>query len=392
MERLRNNPLYVIVAAVVVLLIAYGISRLAATPDDVATVEPAKAEDNGKGIPKDKLKIGVLYISDPTKERSGYSYTHDIGIQEMQRNLGLSDEQIVRKVNVSDSDKAQTMAAIEECIAQGCNIIFTTSFGYMDATAEEAEMHPNVNFFHGTGFKSNNKNFNNYFGRIYQPRYLSGLVAGLKTKTGRIGYVAAMGSENSEVTGGIDAFAMGVHAVNPAARIYVKVTNSWFAPDTEKEAAEELLDMGCDVLSQHCDTEYPLELAEKHGAWGIGYNSDMRKQTPKAALASVIWHWGAFYTDVVQQLVDGTWQPHNYYEGMSEGLVGLTELSDENDAKVKEVVSAAEADILSGKQKVFTGEIPTNDGGSAGAAGVDFSDEEITGNIHWYYQNVEIVP
>ena len=392
MERLRNNPLYVIVAAVVVLLIAYGISRLAATPDDVATVEPAKAEDNGKGISKDKLKIGVLYISDPTKERSGYSYTHDIGIQEMQRNLGLSDEQIVRKVNVSDSDKAQTMAAIEECIAQGCNIIFTTSFGYMDATAEEAKMHPNVNFFHGTGFKSNNKNFNNYFGRIYQPRYLSGLVAGLKTKTGRIGYVAAMGSENSEVTGGIDAFAMGVHAVNPAARIYVKVTNSWFDPDKEKAAAEELLDMGCDVLSQHCDTEYPLELAEKHGVWGIGYNSDMRKQTPKAALASVIWHWGAFYTDVVQQLMDGTWQPHNYYEGMSEGLVGLTELSDENDAKVKEVVSSAEADILSGKQKVFTGEIPTNDGGSVGVAGVDFSDEEITGNIHWYYQNVEIVP
>lgn len=392
MEKLRNNPFYVLVAAVVVLLIACGISRLAATPDDVATVEPAKAEDNGKGISKDKLKIGVLYISDPTKERSGYSYTHDIGIQEMQRNLGLSDEQIVRKVNVSDSDKAQTMAAIEECIAQGCNIIFTTSFGYMDATAEEAEMHPNVNFFHGTGYKSNNKNFNNYFGRIYQPRYLSGLVAGLKTKTGKIGYVAAMGSENSEVTGGIDSFAMGVHAVNPAARIYVKVTNSWFAPDKEKAAAEELLDMGCDVLSQHCDTEYPLELAEKHGAWGIGYNSDMRKQTPKAALASVIWHWGAFYTDVVQQLVDGTWQPHNYYEGMSEGLVGLTELSDENDAKVKEVVSAAEADILSGKQKVFTGEIPTNDGGSAGAAGVDFSDEEITGNIHWYYQNVEIVP
>ena len=392
MERLRNNPLYVLVAAVVVLLFAYGISRLAATPDDVATVELAKAEDNGKGISKDKLKIGVLYISDPTKERSGYSYTHDIGIQEMQRNLGLSDEQIVRKVNVSDSDKAQTMAAIEECIAQGCNIIFTTSFGYMDATAEEAKMHPNVNFFHGTGFKSNNKNFNNYFGRIYQPRYLSGLVAGLKTKTGRIGYVAAMGSENSEVTGGIDAFAMGVHAVNPAARIYVKVTNSWFDPDKEKAAAEELLDMGCDVLSQHCDTEYPLELAEKHGVWGIGYNSDMRKQTPKAALASVIWHWGAFYTDVVQQLMDGTWQPHNYYEGMSEGLVGLTELSDENDAKVKEVVNSAEADILSGKQKVFTGEIPTNDGGSVGVAGVDFSDEEITGNIHWYYQNVEIVP
>ena len=392
MERLKNNPLYVIVAAAMVLLIAWGISRLAAVPDDVATVELAKTVDNANGIPKEKLKIGVLYISDPTKERSGYSYTHDIGIQEMQRNLGLADEQIVRKVNVSDSDKAQTMAAIEECIAQGCNIIFSTSFGYMDATAEEAEMHPNVHFFHGTGYKSNGKNFNNYFGRIYQPRYLSGLVAGMKTKTGKIGYVAAMGSENTEVTGGIDAFAMGVYAVNPAARVYVKVTNSWFAPDREKAAAKELLNMGCDVLSQHCDTEYPLELAEKHGAWGIGYNSDMRKQTPKAALASVIWHWGAFYTDVVQQLVDGTWQPHNYYEGMSEGLVGITELSDENDDKVKDVVSKAEADILAGRQKVFTGVIETNDGSSVGTAGADFSDADITGNIHWYFKNVELVP
>lgn len=379
---------------VILLLLATGTAILKFNTDfdDVAVAESAKETHNDKGIAKDKLKIGVLYISNPNEDGAGYSYTHDIGIQEMQRNLGLQEEQILRKVNVPDSDKEAAKKAMEECIAAGCNIIFATSFGYMDATYEEAEIHPNVYFFHGTGYKSNDKNFNNYFGRIYQPRYLSGLVAGLKTKTDKIGYVAAMGSENSEVTGGIDAFAMGVYEVNPKAKVYVKVTDSWFDPEREKSAAEELITLGCDVMSQHCDTAYPLELAEKNGVWGVGYNSDMRKQTPKAALTSVIWHWGAFYTEAVQEIMDGTWSPHNYYEGMSEGIVGLTELSEENDSKAKEIVSTAEAAILAGQKKIFTGVIDTNDGGQVGSFGADFSDADITGNIHWYFKNVEVLP
>lgn len=388
----KEKILYAVLAVLLLLLVGIAVSKMNADYDDVATVEPPKAANSDKGIAREKIKIGVLYISDPAKDGAGYSYTHDIGIQEMQRNLGLKDEQILRRVNVSDSDKAATKAAIEDCIAAGCNIIFATSFGYMDSTYEEAELHPDVYFFHGTGYKSNGKNFNNYFGRIYQPRYLSGLVAGLKTKTDKIGYVAAMGNENSEVTGGIDAFAMGVYEVNPKARVYVKITNSWFAPDKEKLAAEELISLGCDVMSQHCDTAYPLELAEKNGVWGIGYNSDMRKQTPQAALTSVIWHWGAFYTEAVQEIMDGTWSPHNYYEGMSEGIVGLTELSDENDSKIKETVSDAETAILAGRQKIFTGVIETNDGGTVGTAGKDFSDAEITGGIHWYFKNVAILP
>ena len=144
------------------------------------------------------------------KEPDDYATNNELGIQGMQKNLGLSDEQIVRKNNVDDTDALATQKAIQECIDEGCNIIFGTSWGYMDVMEQMAEEYPDIYFCHGTGYKSNGKNFTNYFGRIYQARYLSGIVAGMNTKTNKIGYVAAQDSSNSEVTGGIDAFAMGV--------------------------------------------------------------------------------------------------------------------------------------------------------------------------------------
>ena len=156
----------------------------------------------------------------------------------------------------------------------------------MESLAKE---YPKVIFCHGTGYKKNDTNFSNYFGRIYQARYLSGIVAGMKTQSNKIGYVAAMGKDNSEVTGGIDAFAMGVYSVNPEAQVFVKVTNSWFAPEMESAAANALLDEGCDVIAQHCDTPNPQTAAEEHGVWGVGYNSDMTKDAPGATLTSVMW-------------------------------------------------------------------------------------------------------
>ena len=257
------------------------------------------------GISKDKIKVGVIHLSDPA-EGSGYTYTHDIGIQGMQQNLGLSDSQIVRKNNISDTDADATRTAIKECIDAGCNIIFTTSWGYMQTTAEMAEEYPDVYFSHGTGYMSNGRNFNNYFGRIYQARYLSGIVAGMNTRTNRIGYVAAMGSDSAEVTGGIDAFALGIYSVNPDAKVYVKVTNSWFDPQGEEAAARTLLNMNCDVIAQHCDTVYPQTLAQEKGVYSIGYNSDMSKEAPDACLCSVTWNWSAYYTSAVQSVIDGT--------------------------------------------------------------------------------------
>lgn len=367
------------------------------TPDDYATNEgytstEASAQTSDlkqTDISKDDMKVGVLYISDPS-EGSGYSYTHDLGIQGMQENLGLNSDQIERKI-VDDSDADATEKAIKECIDDGCKIIFTTSWGYMETTSEMAEQYPDVYFSHGTGYLSNGKNFNNYFGRIYQARYLSGIVAGMNTKSNKIGYVAAQDSSNSEVTGGIDAFAIGVESVNPDAKIYVAVTNSWYDPDKEKAASEQLLDMGCDVMAQHCDTAYPQTLAQDRGVYGIGYNSDMSKETPDSCLTSVIWNWSAYYTSAVKSVMNGTWDGSNYYGGMAEGLVGITNLAVFAADGTQEKVDKATAAILSGENNVFDGVLETNTGDTIGSEGSTLDDATITGGINWYYRNVAVV-
>ena len=374
--------------------------------DDYATNEGSDSVEEGTeavadntsgdtgGIPKDEIKVGVIHLSDPA-EGSGYTYTHDLGIQGMQQNLNLSDDQIVRKINISDTDADATRAAIQECIDEGCNIIFATSWGDMETTAEMAEEYPDIYFSHGTGYMSNGKNFNNYFGRIYQARYLSGIVAGMNTKSNKIGYVAAMDSSNSEVTGGIDAFALGIYSVNQDAKVYVKVTNSWFDPDGEKAAAETLLNMGCDVIAQHCDTEYPQTLAQEKGVYSIGYNSDMSKNAPEACLCSVIWNWSAYYTSAVQSVIDGTWDGSNYYGGMNENLIGLTSLADFCADGTEEKVEEAKAAILSGENGVFDGVIETNTGETVGKEGKTLDDvlpdATITGGIDWYFKTVEVV-
>lgn len=374
-----------------------------ASPDDYAVnegyeVKGSSSKNTGSGntgggtsgIAKDKIKVGVIHLSDPA-EGSGYTYTHDIGIQGMQQNLGLSDSQIIRKNNISDTDEAATRKAIQECIDAGCNIIFTTSWGYMQTTADMAEEYPDVYFSHGTGYMSNGKNFNNYFGRIYQARYLSGIAAGLNTKTNKIGYVAAMGLDNSEVTGGIDAFALGIYSVNPDAKVYVKVTNSWYDPKAEEEAARKLLDMNCDVIAQHCDTVYPQTLAQEKGVYSIGYNSDMSKEAPEACICSVIWNWSAYYTSAVQSIIDGTWDGSNYYGGMNENLVSITPVADFAADTTQEKVNVAKQQILSGKNGVFDGVIETNTGATVGTAGKTLDDAVITGGINWYFKTVNVI-
>lgn len=365
------------------------------SPDDYATnkgyeqSEGDTAQKGEGGISKDQIKVGVLYLSDPD-EGSGYSYTHDLGVKGMQENLLLSDDQIERKI-VDDTDEDGTKKAIEECVSDGCNIIFTTSWGYMQVTADMAEKYPDVYFSHGTGYMSNGKNFNNYFGRIYQARYLSGIVAGMNTKNNKIGYVAAQDSSNAEVTGGIDAFAIGVESVNPKAKIYVDVTNSWYDEKKEKKASERLLSMGCDVMTQHCDTSYPQTLAQEKGVYGIGYNSDMSKEAPKSCLTSVIWNWSAYYTAAVKSVIDGTWDGSNYYGGMAEGLVEITDLASFAADGTQQKVDEATAEILSGQNNVFDGVLETNTGKKIGQKGKTLDDATITGKINWYYRNVVVI-
>ncbi|MBE6038695.1 MAG: BMP family ABC transporter substrate-binding protein [Anaerofustis stercorihominis] len=346
------------------------------------------------------FKVGVIHIGNPA-DGSGYSFAHDQGIVAMQKNLNLKDEQIIRKNMIDDTNAAATKTAIEECIEEGCNIIFGTSWGYMETMAQLAEQYPDVIFSHGTGYMSNDKNFNNYFGRIYQARYLAGIAAGLKTQTDKIGYVAAMDISNSEVTGGLDAFAMGVQAVNPDAKVYVKVTNTWFSVDLEGQAATALLDLGCDVIAQHCDTTAPQLAAEQAGVWGCGYNSDMTPDAPKAHLTAPIWNWGVYYTAATQAAMDGKWAEFgNYFGGMKEGFVDISPLSENCAEGTSAKIEEARQLIIGGQYDVFQGayindagevinkDILDNQGNVVIKAGEKLEDATITGGINWYFENV----
>lgn len=350
-------------------------------------------ETNPAGMPTialEDLKIGVLYIGS-SEDTSGYTYAHEIGIQGMSSNLGLKADQVVRKDYIDDGDAAQITKALDECIDEGCNVIFTTSWGYMELTAEYAGKYPDIYFAHGTGYMSNGKNLTNYFGRIYQARYLSGLVAGLKTKSNKIGYVSAQGTGNSECTGGIDAFAMGIEKVNPNAMVYVAVTDSWFSPEDEQAASDALIAAGCDVLAQHVDTTAPQTASEANGTWAIGYNSDMSKETPNATLTSVVWNWSAYYTSYVSSIVNASYDGSNYYGGMDESLVGLTNISGICVDGTNEIVAEESQRILSGQFGVFDGVITTNNGTTVGEEGKTLDDGTITGGIDWYYKNVQLL-
>ncbi len=338
-----------------------------------------------EAVPKDEIKVGVVHISNPA-EGTGYTYTHDLGIQGMQENLGLSDEQIIRKNDIDDQDATKIQTALEELVEEGCNIIFATSWGYMDYVEQIAAEYPEVIFCHGTGYKSNGSNFTNYFGKINQARYLSGIAAGMKTESNKIGYVAAQNNENGEVTSGIDAFAMGVESVNPDAKVYVKVTGSWFDPEGEGQAAKALIDMGCDVIAQHCDTANPALEAQNAGVYAVGYNSDMTEKAPGSTLTSVMWDWSVYYTQAVQSVIDGTWTGENYFGDMADGLVTLAPCSDLCAEGTQEKIDEVKNQILSGEWDVFDGvtEYQTNDGQTVTLLAEDY------GSCNWYYRNVEL--
>jgi len=362
-----------------------------------------------KSITKENIKIGVIHIGDPA-DKSGYSYAHDQGIVAMQQELGLKDEQIVRKTDVADGDTSAVKTAIEDCIAQGCNMIFGTSFGYMGPMKDLAEQYKDVIFSHASGFESNDTNFNNYFGRIYQARYLSGIAAGLKAAeldSTQIGYVSAFGTTMAETSSGINAFALGVQSVNADAVVNVKVLNSWYDPAKETSNAEALLEMGCSVIAQHCDTPNPQLAAQRAGKFGCGYNSDMTNDAKDAHLTAPIWNWGVYYTKAAKAAIDGKWKEFgNYYEGIKEGFVDISQLTDNCAPATKDYIDQVRNLFKEGSWDVFSGVklsfdvegnlvktdadiIDQNGNVIVASGGASVADSVITGSMNYYVKGVE---
>ncbi len=323
-------------------------------PKEEAKPAPAKAETKETG--KD-IKAAFVYVG-PVGD-AGWTYAHNEGRKAM------AELPYVKETNFIESvpEGAESTRIITSLAQKGYNLIFTTSFGYMDPTLEVAAKYPEIAFMHCSGYKTS-ENMGNYFGRMYQPRYLSGMVAGKMTKTNIVGYVAAF--PIPEVIRGINAFTLGVRSVNPDAVVKVIWTQTWFDPAKERDAAESLLDVKADVITMHQDTPAPLQAAEKRGAFAIGYNSIMQEQVPGAWLTAPIWNWKAVYNKTAEEVHNGTWKSEAiWWGGMQEGLVDIAPMSDLVPADVQALVNEKKAMIASGEFAIFSGEIKDNKGNVA---------------------------
>ncbi len=338
-------------------------------------------------VNKDDLKLGFIYIGDVTD--MGYTYAHHQGTLQMQAALGLRDDQILIKKNVTEDSACET--AIRELVEQGCNAIFATSFGFMPYMTELSEEYPDVIFSHCSGYESNDANYNNYFGRIYEARYLSGIAAGLKAKeTGNnhLGYVAAFDTV-PEVVYSLNAYYLGAKSVNPDVTMTVKVTNSWYNPTAERQVADALIAAGCGILAQHCDTTGPVVAAQENGLFAVGYNANVEEFGPDAVLTAPVWNWGIYVTDAVQKVIDGTWTPENSLMGLSEGLVGLAPLTKNCAEGTEEAILTATESILNGSFGVFVGPINDNTGAEKVPAGTTLTPAEIL-QINWFVEGITV--
>ncbi|MBN1958939.1 MAG: BMP family ABC transporter substrate-binding protein [Desulfuromonadales bacterium] len=325
------------------------------------------------------IKAGFVYVG-PVGD-AGWTYAHDQGRQQMEKLPYVQPSTFIETV----PEGAESARVINGLVRKGHNLIFTTSFGYMDATIDVAKRNKDVVFMHCSGFKTAD-NVGTYFGRMYEPRYLSGIVAGKMTSKNVIGYVAAF--PIPEVIRGINAFALGVQSVNPAAEVKVVWTQTWFDPGVERDAADSLLDIGADVLAMHQDAPATLQAAEARGAYVVGYNSDMRSFAPNAFLTAPIWNWGALYTKIAEQVHNGTWKSQQLWWGMKEDLVRLAEFSAKVPADVQALVEDKAAAIKAGTFHPFSGPIKDQAGNVVVPVGQTPADGDLLG-MNYFVQGVQ---
>ena len=356
---------------------------LAACGGDSSSAGSAGSGSTGDGSaaanPAD-FKVGAIYINKKS-DTAGYTYAHNHGITTAMEELGLDPDTQLVVVDEVPEDYDAVATAVDTLVGEDCDIIFGISFGYMQALADKAEENPDVIFSHATGYMSNDTNFNNYFGRAYQARYLAGIAAGLKsleTGNNNIGFVAAYGRQYAETSSGINGFALGVQAVNPDATVYVKELGAWADEVNEGAFAEELIQsFNCGVISQHCDSAQPQIAAQDAGVFGCGYNSDMTADAPQAHLTAAIWNWNVYYHTAIEaamtcggaeNFVDAM-GGQAYYGGLKENFVGVSPLNEATVAPGTQAAIDAVTDlIVSGEWDVFTGtklHITINEDGTA---------------------------
>lgn len=325
------------------------------------------------------LKVGFVYIG-PIGDH-GWTYQHDQGRKALEAQLG---DKVETTYVESVPEGADAERVIRNLASSGHKLIYTTSFGYMNPTAKVAKMFPDVTFEHATGYKRD-KNLGTYLARSYEARYVGGFLAAKMTKSKVVGYVASF--PIPEVLRDINAIQLALNKYNPGAEVKVMWINTWFDPGKEADAANALIDQGADVIFQHTDSPAPAQTAERRGVYAVGYASDMLQFAPNAILTSVVNNWAPYYISTTQSVLDGTWQPRDYWGGMAEDVV-QTPLSDNVPAAVKAEAETIIASIRSGEFHPFTGPIKDQTGQVRIPEGSVASDADLAG-MDFYVEGIQ---
>ena len=333
-------------------------AKTAAAP---AAAEPAKSTG--------PLKVAFMYVSPANEE--GWSTQHDLARQAVEKKFG-DRIQVTTVENIPENADAERV--LRDLAQQGNKIIFATSFGYMNAVLKVAKEFPDVKFEHATGYKTA-ENVSNYSARFYEARYLAGKLAGATTKSGKIGYVAAI--PIPEVLQGINAFTLGVRSVNPDARVHVVWTSAWYDPGKESDATKSLIGQGCDVLTHHTNSSAVASTCEEAKVPVLSYNTAMKRAAPTMLLGGVIHIWDEFYAGRIQAVMDGTWKSQSVWGGAPEGMIGLVEIAKTAPEAVTKDIADTMKRMASREFHPFTGPVVDNTGKVQLEAGVKATDEHL---------------
>ncbi len=334
----------------------------------------------GAALAQDKTKACFIYVG-PIGD-FGYSYQHHQGLLEAQEHFG---DKLETAYLESVPEGADTERALERLARSGCDIVFATSFGFMDGTNAVAGRFPDIKFEHATGYKREHPNVSTYNSKFHEGRYVQGVIAAKMSKAGVAGYIASF--PIPEVVMGINAFVLGAQSVNPDFKVKVVWANTWFDAGKEADAAKALIDQGVDIITQHTDSTAPLQVAAERGIKGFGQATDMIQFGPETQLTAIVDDWGPYYIERIQKVMDGTWEQSDVWGGMKEGHVVMAPYTNMPD-DVKALAEETEAKIKSGEFNPYTGPINKQDGTPWLAEGEVAEDGVLLG-LNFYVEGVD---
>ena len=329
----------------------------------------------------DPMKVGFVYVG-PIGDH-GWSYQHDQGRKELEAHFG-DKVQTTYVENVNEGADAER--TIRRLAQAGNDVIFTTSFGFMNATERVAADYPDKTFLHATGYKRAD-NLGTYLSVTYEGRYVTGTAAGLVTESNVLGYIASF--PIPEVIRDINATYLGAKAVNPDIELKVVWVNTWFDPAKEADAANTLMDQGADVIGQHVDSPTPQIVAQERGVHGTGHHRDMSEFAPEATVCSSVWVWDRFLAPELKKIMAGNWVPaeHGALLSMEQGGTDVACCGKGIDEEEKAKIMAAREELLNGEKLIYAGPIADRDGNVKAAEGEALSDAELW-SMDWFVKGV----